>query len=78
MSIALPEGFVLGASTSAPQIEGAAGRGTSIWDTFAAQPGRVERQDGGASGVVQGKDGIQLVLAHVADDNRHSRLRAAS
>lgn len=42
MSIALPEGFLLGASTSAPQIEGAAtSRGTSIWDTFATQPGRI-------------------------------------
>jgi len=42
MSIALPDGFVLGASTSAPQIEGsAATRGRSIWDTFAAQTGRV-------------------------------------
>src|SRR5690606_27460310 len=44
MSIALPEGFVLGASTSAQQIEGAVradGRGPSIWDTFAAQPGRI-------------------------------------
>ena len=38
----------------------------------APQSGRIERQDGGAGGVVQGKDGIQLVLAHVADDNRHS------
>lgn len=38
----LPEGFVLGASTAAPQIEGAADeRGASIWDTFAAEPGRI-------------------------------------
>src|SRR3546814_2847985 len=37
-----------------------------------AQPRGIEGQDGGAGGVVQGKDGIQLVLAHVADDNRHS------
>jgi hypothetical protein len=37
----------------------------------AAQLGRIERKDRGTGGVVQGKDGIQLVLAHVADDNRH-------
>jgi hypothetical protein len=37
----------------------------------AAKLGRIERQDRGTSGIVQCKDGIQLVLAHVADDNRH-------
>jgi beta-glucosidase len=40
----LPEGFVFGTSTSAFQVEGAVdqdGRGPSIWDTFAAQPGAV-------------------------------------
>lgn len=40
-----PEGFVLGAATSAAQIEGsvdADGRGPSIWDTFAATPGTIE------------------------------------
>ncbi|MFF4986849.1 GH1 family beta-glucosidase [Streptosporangium saharense] len=39
-----PAGFAWGAATSAYQVEGAAfedGRGTSIWDTFARQPGRV-------------------------------------
>ncbi|WP_273652121.1 GH1 family beta-glucosidase [Cellulomonas fimi] len=46
----LPDGFVLGAATSAFQVEGsttADGRGASIWDTFAAQPGNVR---GGATG----------------------------
>ena len=40
----LPPGFRFGTSTSAFQIEGAAredGRGPSIWDTFAAEPGRI-------------------------------------
>jgi beta-glucosidase len=40
----LPRGFVLGTSTASYQIEGAAkedGRGQSIWDTFAAEPGRI-------------------------------------
>lgn len=40
----LPPGFTFGVSTSALQIEGATGsggRGSSIWDTFAAQPGRI-------------------------------------
>jgi beta-glucosidase len=40
----LPTGFTWGVSTSAYQIEGATtedGRGTSIWDTFAAEPGRI-------------------------------------
>jgi beta-glucosidase len=40
-----PEGFIWGASTAAAQIEGAAaedGRGPSIWDEFAATPGRVK------------------------------------
>ena len=39
-----PEGFLWGASTSAAQIEGsvdADGRARSIWDTFAATPGRI-------------------------------------
>jgi beta-glucosidase len=42
--LALPEGFLLGASTAAYQIEGAVtegGRGASVWDTFCDEPGRV-------------------------------------
>ncbi|WDZ84595.1 GH1 family beta-glucosidase [Micromonospora cathayae] len=41
---AFPAGFRWGVSTSAYQIEGAAdadGRGRSVWDTFAHQPGRI-------------------------------------
>ena len=43
-----PKDFLWGVSTSAAQIEGAAeedGRGPSIWDVFAKQPGRIA--DGG-------------------------------
>jgi len=42
---ALPKDFLWGVATSAPQIEGASaeeGRGESIWDRFALQPGRIE------------------------------------
>lgn len=40
----LPSDFLIGASTSSYQIEGAVkadGRGPSIWDTFCRQPGRI-------------------------------------
>lgn len=40
----LPAGFVVGASTSSYQIEGAVtaeGRGPSIWDTFSHTPGKI-------------------------------------
>jgi beta-glucosidase len=43
-----PRPFVWGVATAAPQIEGAAaadGRGESIWDRFAAQPGCVRGGD---------------------------------
>ena len=54
MSVSLLQGqpFVWGAATAAYQIEGAAtadGRGESIWDRFAATPGKVR---GGESGAV--------------------------
>lgn len=48
--MAFPAGFRWGAATSAFQVEGsttADGRGPSIWDTFAAGPGKI---DGGATG----------------------------
>src|SRR5690242_13220940 len=47
-----PADFLWGASTSAYQIEGATredGRGPSVWDAFAAEPGRVA---GGHSGEI--------------------------
>src|SRR5215213_4185684 len=47
----LPAGFLFGTSTASYQIEGAAtedGRGPSIWDTFAAQPGRIADGSSGA------------------------------
>ena len=45
-----PDGFLWGVSTSAHQIEGAAGlREPSVWDTFTAEPGRVK--DGSTAAV---------------------------
>ena len=49
-TLRFPPGFTWGASTAAYQIEGAGPpgtRGTSIWDTFAARPGRVHAGDNG-------------------------------
>jgi beta-glucosidase len=46
-----PADFVWGAATAAYQIEGAAtedGRGESVWDRFAATPGKVRNGDTGA------------------------------
>ncbi|MGA9108055.1 MAG: family 1 glycosylhydrolase, partial [Bryobacteraceae bacterium] len=40
-----PRDFLFGAATSCVQIEGAAredGKGESIWDSFAAQPGAIK------------------------------------
>jgi beta-glucosidase len=42
--LGFPDGFVWGTATAAFQIEGAVaadGRGTSIWDTFTHEPGRI-------------------------------------
>ncbi|MYS77671.1 family 1 glycosylhydrolase, partial [Streptomyces sp. SID5926] len=45
-----PDGFLWGVSTSAHQIEGAAGlRRPSVWDAFTAEPGRV--RDGSTAAV---------------------------
>ena len=45
-----PEGFIFGAATAAYQIEGHkfGGAGPTHWDTFAATPGNVVRQEDGA------------------------------
>src|SRR5262249_47386579 len=45
-----PKGFLWGAATAAYQIEGASredGRGESIWDRFARQPGNIKNGDTG-------------------------------
>ena len=45
-----PDGFLWGVSTSAHQIEGAAGlRKPSVWDVFASEPGRIK--DGSTAAV---------------------------
>lgn len=48
--MSFPENFTWGTATSSYQIEGAAhedGRGPSIWDTFAATPGKVVNGENG-------------------------------
>lgn len=50
IAAAFPANFVWGAATAAYQIEGAGqvdGRGSSIWDAFAAIPGKVYQGDNG-------------------------------
>ncbi|HEX2577469.1 MAG TPA: family 1 glycosylhydrolase, partial [Aquihabitans sp.] len=50
-ALRFPPSFRWGAATSSYQIEGGIdldGRGPSIWDTFAAEPGRVRGGDTGA------------------------------
>ncbi len=49
--LTFPQGFQWGAATSSYQIEGAAdadGRGPSIWDAFAGEPGRIADGTSGA------------------------------
>src|SRR4051794_23635058 len=48
VSYAFPEHFAWGVAAASAQIEGAAGedgKGESIWDRFAATPGRVKNGD---------------------------------
>jgi len=49
--VPFPPGFLWGTATSAFQVEGASatdGRGESVWDRFAATPGRIEDGSDGA------------------------------
>src|SRR5919199_266612 len=49
-SLSFPPGFLWGAATASYQIEGAVhegGRGESVWDRFAATPGKVRNGDTG-------------------------------
>lgn len=53
-AMSFPDGFRWGTATSSYQVEGAAqedGRGPSIWDTFAQEPGRIRDGSNGQTSV---------------------------
>jgi beta-glucosidase len=66
-ALTFPEGYTWGAATSAFQVEGSTtsdGRGASIWDTFAAEPGRVAEGatgDPGADHYLRYRDDVALM-----------------
>ena len=66
---AFPPDFLWGAATSAYQVEGAAcedGRGPSIWDTFARQPGAIyqdENAERAADHYHRVRDDVELMAA---------------
>ena len=63
---AFPASFLWGAATSAYQIEGAAqedGRGPSIWDAFANEPGAIHQ---GATGAIA----ADHMVTHALEDGR--------
>lgn len=69
-----PESFRFGVATSAYQIEGATradGRGASIWDTFATQPGAIERGESAdvACDHYHRRDADVALLAHLGVDS---------
>jgi beta-glucosidase len=77
-TINIPEGFLLGAATSAYQIEGAydlEGRGPSIWDTFSHTPGKVMGDvpgDRGAEHYRRWREDLQLMKDLGLDSYRFS------
>ncbi|MGN2638453.1 GH1 family beta-glucosidase [Nocardia takedensis] len=78
MSTHLPRHFRFGMSTAAIQIEGAStedGRGVSIWDTFAAQPGTTKNGDTpavAADHYHRYRDDVEDLRASGIDDYRFS------
>jgi beta-glucosidase len=68
-AMSFPDGFVWGAATSAFQVEGsttADGRGPSIWDTFCAEPGRIDdgsTGDPAADQYVRWEQDLDLMVA---------------
>ena len=64
-----PKGFIWGTATASFQIEGATradGRGESIWDRFAATPGKIltgETGDPGCESYTRYNDDIALMTA---------------